>query len=472
MFAWGPEVLVTLIVAAIFLYSFFALGSTAITRSRTTRLRELAKENYLGARYARAILTHADAHLLSCQTGAFLSALIVGLSTNALLSDVKGAWIVELLPVNAEAARIVASIGVFAFVVFAGLALLQIAKAFAFVRPNRALCWVGLPILLSSRILWPIVSLLRATVGKALLALGLGIPVERELAVSSEEIAEIVEMSNRAGQIEDDESDMIRHVFTFSDTIAREVMTPRKDIIAVEETATLEEVISTFLRERISRILVTGADLDDVKGVLLGKDFLGLIGKSEVDFQLKKYLRPVFFVPNSKKVDELLQELRREAIHFAVVLDEHGGVDGVVTLEDLIEEIVGEIFDEYDSPIDDLDVRSTTSGDLIVDGSTMIDDLNSSRGLSIPRGQYDTIAGFVIHLLGRIPKTGEQVKWEAYLLKVEDTSQNRITSVRIVAAPRSSSLAGQSVVPPPAESPTVVAEVPGGRPVPPSPTEG
>jgi putative hemolysin len=260
-------------------------------------------------------------------------------------------------------------------------------------------------------------------------------------------------MSNKAGQIEDDESEMIRHVFTFSDTIAREVMTPRKDIIAVEETASLEEVIAMFLRERISRILVTGTDLDDVKGVLLGKDLLNLLGKPASDFHLRKFLRPVFFVPNSKKVDELLQELRQEAIHFAVVLDEHGGVDGVVTLEDLIEEIVGEIFDEYDSPIEELDVRSLTTGDLVVEGSTMIDDLNSSRGLSIPRGHYDTIAGFVIHLLGRIPKTGEQVKWENYILKVENTFQNRITSVRIVAASRMSAAhANASAAPSAAEA--------------------
>jgi CBS domain containing-hemolysin-like protein len=452
MFGWGPEILVAVILAAIFSYSFFALGSTAIARSRTARLRELAKENYFGAKYARTILTRADAHLLSCQTGAFLSALCIGFSANELLSGVRGAWIGELLPVSPETEHLLVSFIVLAAVVLAGLALLQAAKAIAFMRPNRGLCWVALPILLSSRILWPIVWLLRATVGRALSGLGLGIPVERELAVSSEEIAEIVEMSNKAGQIEDDESEMIRHVFTFSDTIAREVMTPRKDIIAVEESASLEEVIALFIRERISRILVTGTDLDDVKGVLLGKDFLNLIGKPSADFHLRKYLRPVFFVPNSKKVDELLQELRQEAIHFAVVLDEHGGVDGVVTLEDLIEEIVGEIFDEYDSPIEELDVRSLTTGDLVVEGSTMIDDLNASRGLSIPRGHYDTIAGFVIHLLGRIPKTGEQVKWENFLFKVENTFQNRITSVRIVASSRGSSVhAGVSGTAPVAE---------------------
>lgn len=438
-----PEIAVSAVVLqllglflALFVYSFFILAFTAITRSRSTRIRELARRGYPGTVYARLILSQAESHLLSAQTGAFLAALFAGLTTDALLNAPFLEAVANAIPQAGQIEGFVVALGFVGLVALIGLSLVQVAKAVAFARPNRALCMVSVPMLAATRVLWPVVWFLKSTVGKGLSALGLSIPIERELAVSPEEINEIVEMSSKAGQIEDDEREMIRHVFTFSDTITREVMTPRKDIVSVPEAATLSELVAIFTQERISRVLVTGNDLDDVKGVLLAKDLLPLVGKSDPQFNVRRFLRPAVFVPNTKKVDDLLAEFRRDAVHFAVVLDEHGGVDGVVTVEDLVEEIVGEIFDEFDSPIEDVDVQRTKTGELIVDGSTIIDDLNTEHALGIPRGHYDTIAGFVISTLGRIPKVGEMVRWDGHQIRVEEVLQNRVTSVRISSEPR------------------------------------
>jgi CBS domain containing-hemolysin-like protein len=257
------------------------------------------------------------------------------------------------------------------------------------------------------------------------------VPVERELAVSAEELSEIVEMSSDAGEIEEEEKEMIQGIFNFSDTVVREVMTPRKDIIALEESATFEEVIGVLQRERLSRIVVTGPELDDVRGVLLAKDFIDLLGKPLPRFELKRFMRPSYFVANTKKVDTLLQEFKRDAVHFAVVLDEHGGVDGVVTVEDLIEEIVGEIFDEHDIPVEEAGAQELSNGELLVDGSVLIDDLNTQFSLELPPGEYDTIAGLVIHHLGTIPHLGQEVAVGPLVLHVSEMNQNRITQVRL-----------------------------------------
>ncbi|MBX7145654.1 MAG: CBS domain-containing protein, partial [Oligoflexia bacterium] len=168
------------------------------------------------------------------------------------------------------------------------------------------------------------------------------------------------------------------------------------------------------------------------------KDFISLLNQPGAKFELKRFMRRAYFVSNTKKVDRLLEEFRRDAVHFAVVLDEYGGVDGVVTLEDLIEEIVGEIFDEHDSPLEEASVVRTTSGDLLVDGSMLIDDLNINHDFDFPEGEYDTLAGFFIHSLGRIPALGEELEFKHLKLRVEEMSHNRITQVRIVGAKKTS----------------------------------
>ena len=256
-------------------------------------------------------------------------------------------------------------------------------------------------------------------------------PKERELVVSSEDLAEIVEASSEAGEIEDDERDMIENVVAFGDTIIREVMTPRKDVGAISIDLEIKEVLKVFAETGYSRLLVYGEDLDDVRGMLLIKDLIPYLEISDKSFSVEKYMRPITILPNTRKLDSVLQELQRDKSHLAVVLDEHGGVDGVVTVEDLIEEIFGEIFDEHDRPEYDQEIKKLRNGDFLVDARILIDDLNEVLPHAIPEGEYDTIAGFVINTMGRIPDSGEVVDWNGLSIRVEAVEQNRITKLRI-----------------------------------------
>jgi putative hemolysin len=406
-------------------YAFFVLALICLNRAKFNRLTQLSRQGFIGARGASRLLERAGHYTVVAQAGAFLCAILIGVCSDDLFFLV---W--RKLPAHLVARFVVVCFSFF-LVMLVGLSLVQAARGLGYARPNRSLCLISAPLTLFAWLCHPFAWLLRRISDSLLKAFGIIVPAERELAASAEEIRELVEISNRAGEIDDEERRMIQRIFTFSETVVREIMTPRKDIVALDESVSLRDVIKVFLRERISRVVVVGKDLDDIKGVLMAKDLLQFLEDSSRVFSVSALLRPAYFVSNTMSVNNLLQEFRREAIHFAVVLDEHGGVDGVVTHEDVIEEIVGEVFDEYDSPLEELEVLKTKAGDLLVDGSISVEDLNSTYQLNLPLGAYDTLAGFVIHLFGRIPELGERVEYESLTFKVEEIDQNRVTQIRI-----------------------------------------
>jgi putative hemolysin len=409
--------------AALILYALFLLAVFSLLKARRPKLRELAKREFLGARLARLILGSHEHYLLSTVVGLSVASILVGLTTIAsidvLTSSIDSQWgtaLISILLVGVAAALVTL--------------VSQCVRVFTIAHGERVLALLSPIIIFWGRLLRPLTQGSILLVRK-ILSIASWQP-EREAAPTAEEISEIVELSSKAGAIEEEKKEMIKGVFEFSATVVREVMTPRADIISVCEDAGLDEVKAIFLSEQVSRLLVTGRSLDEVRGVLIAKDLMKYLGSSGADFVLKHLVRPAFMVPNNRKVNELLHDLRRRGMHFAVVLDEHGGVDGVVTVEDLVEEIVGDIFDEYDSPADDLPVRKLKGGDLLIEGSIAIEDLNATYRLSLPCGEYDTLAGYVIHLLGRIPVVGETVESEGVRIRVEEADNNRVTKLRII----------------------------------------
>ncbi|MFM1847802.1 MAG: hypothetical protein RL417_1276 [Pseudomonadota bacterium] len=424
-----PQVLLLILgVSLVAAYVFFAAAAVVITRSRTKLLGEFVENKRFGASSAWSIAQSADKYLLVIQFGSFLAALLLG-------GVVFQFWREEVFT-DGLALSAVLELALKAGVVGAFLLLTlgcaQVAKAYAFAHPEAILCAFALPIRLWSTFSRPVAFLLVGALNRILGLLRVDAPAERDFGVSADDISEMVELSSEAGEIEEEEREMIQSVITLSDTVVREIMTPRTDIVSVTRDMSLDEVVGVFAKEGLSRLLVIGNDLDDVQGVLIAKDLIPLVGKVEPDFNFTRLIRPVYFVLNNKKVDELLAEFKREAVHFAVVLDEHGGVDGLVTVEDLIEEIVGDIFDEHDVPAEELEVVRTKSGDLLIAGSALIEDLNQSHGFSFPTGEYDTLAGFVIHHLGRIPSTGEIMEVDGIRIRVEEISQNRVVRLRIM----------------------------------------
>jgi len=246
----------------------------------------------------------------------------------------------------------------------------------------------------------------------------------------------MVEQSGQEGEIEADQEQMIHGVFEFPEILAREVMTPRPDIIALDVGATMEEVVQLLIEEGHSRIPIYEEDLDNVVGILLVKDLLPyLVGTAGEAFVLRDVLREPYFVPDTKRISELLAELRSRNVHLAIILDEFGGTEGLVTLEDLLEQIVGDIYDEYDQPEPDFTV--TPEGDVIIDGGASIDEVNERFGMDLSSEDYDTIGGYIFGELGRVPQPGDSISVKGSgELRVEDTEERRITSVRLVPARR------------------------------------
>jgi CBS domain containing-hemolysin-like protein len=239
------------------------------------------------------------------------------------------------------------------------------------------------------------------------------------------------------GEIEQDERDMIRGVIEFGETVAREVMTPRTAMIALEAGISFDELIRVAIEEGHSRYPVYESSVDSIIGVVLMKDLLPLLARREeleqTGFDLREILRPAYFVPGTKLVSELLQELRLQKVHLAIVLDEYGGTHGLVTMEDLLEEIVGEIADEYDEP--ELEFEQTPEGDVRMDGGVSIGEVNERFGLRLPEEEFDTLGGYVFGTLGRIPTIGDVVPAPGIdgdaELRVEATEERRVTVVRL-----------------------------------------
>ena len=427
----GLPGLIIAVVALVLSQCFFVLASVAITRSRASRLREMCRDGSRSAALARTIVLHPERYHLSTQLGLFLSPFLTGFCVfwlfHSQLVIVKGLE----TPLGGELAHGLFGLAGFVLFTLCVCVLIVLARGIGVSFPEKVLCVLARSIAVCPALFAPFVYALKFLTARIFPHLGLRLPLAREEAVSPEELHEIVELSTEAGKIEEEEKEMIKNVFSFSDTVVREIMTPRKDIIAVSAAASLREICTLFTREQMSRILVYGHDLDDVRGVLHSKDLIRFIGQPSMDFDLNALLRRPYFASGGMQIDDLLQELRKQAVHLAVVQDEHGGVDGLVTLEDLVEELVGDICDEYDIPAEEIESQKTAGGDLLVDGSMLIDDLNDKHKLELSNGEYDTLAGFVISLFGRIPEMGESIEYNGLRIKVEEADQNRVTLVRI-----------------------------------------
>jgi putative hemolysin len=213
-------------------------------------------------------------------------------------------------------------------------------------------------------------------------------------------------------------------------------MTPRPDIIALEANTGMDEVLTLLIEEGHSRIPVYEENLDNIVGVLLVKDLLPYIaGTKGEGFVLRELLREPYFVPDTKRVSELLAELRTRNVHLAIVLDEFGGTEGIVTLEDLLEEIVGEIYDEYD--VAEPDFQTTPEGHVLIDGGASIDEVNQRFGMELSSDDFDTIGGYIFGALGRVPQTGDEIHVDGSgELRVEETEERRVTTVRLIPARR------------------------------------
>ena len=311
-------------------------------------------------------------------------------------------------------------------VVFAQLIPRRLANKY----PNHiAYATINL-VTLMSKIMFPIVWILMqlsVIIGRLF---GLD-PNEGERKMTEEEIRDIVEESSKTGNIDEEESEMIQNIFDFSDTTVEEIMTHRTEISALNVRSTKSKVIEYVRSEQFTRFPVYDGDIDHIIGTLHVKDLLKYLDNPEETFSVKALLRPPYFIPDSKKTSELFKDMQKQKNHIAVVLDEYGGTAGIVTIEDLIEEIVGNIFDEYDEVEEEIRVINDKVYE--IDGLMSIGDVEDTIEADLPVEDYDTISGFILGQLGRFPKEDEQIviNYNGFTFEVLDSENKIITKVRV-----------------------------------------
>ena len=253
--------------------------------------------------------------------------------------------------------------------------------------------------------------------------------------VTEEELHELMEASEEEGLINEDESDMIRAIFSLGETVVREVMVPRTEMACISVDVTAVELIATIIDCGHSRIPVYEGTVDNITGILYAKDLLRYWGEDSPGLDIKKIARPPFYIPETKKLEELLQEFKKRRVHIAIVIDEYGGTSGLITIEDLLEQIVGDIQDEHDTEEELIQLQP--DGTTVVDARMPIEEFEQFFEIEVEREKFDTVGGLIFYLLGRVPRTGDEVACNGIRLTVLSAGERRIGKLRAEKVPES-----------------------------------
>ena len=423
------------IILLVLLNAFFVGAEFALVRSRRTRLEAMTRSGDRLARVALRASGNISRILSASQLGVTLASLGLGWVAESTVGDMIAGLFTNLpfaielsmrLTIGATIALIIVT---YLHVVFGELT----PKAAALNHPEALARWLAPPLLFFAWVTTPFTSFLNKSSQVILRALGQEKAGSEEAVHSPEEIRLLVEQSQESGQMQAHDADLIDAVFEFSEKNAREVMTPRTELVALPVEATLSEVLGVVQDTGLSRYPVYDESIDNIIGVVLAKDLLKLLAPraNTEAFDLPSVMRPVHVIPGSREVEEVLADFKRLKEHMAVVLDEYGGTAGVVTMEDLLEEIVGEILDEYDTPEDAEAPLHTRAGETLVPGSTHIGELNEHFGLMVPDVDYTTIGGYVFGVLGRLPVVGDRVIAGGAIFTVREMDGRRIESLSV-----------------------------------------
>lgn len=405
-----------ILIACLFLAAFASAAETALTALGRLTARSMEERNTPASR-AVGYLRHDPSLFLSTILIINSAALIVASSmgTLVLTHNLPSPW-----------GEVAATVGISILVlIFAELTPKNIAVR----RPERMALFLARPVRVASIILRPIIVILGGTVATIMKVLGQGGYNKPMPVITEEELREIVSVSEAEGVLEEEEHDMIRGIFEFGETTVGEVKVPRVDMTALPVTTPLMEALDVILQQGHSRIPVFDESIDNIVGILYDKDVLKYIRSNQEGVSLRDVVRPALYTPESKRVGELFRELQTKKVHIAIVLDEYGGTDGIVTLEDLLEEIVGEIQDETD--------REQPLFEKIDDGvyevSAMIDmdQLNEELELDLPENGVETLGGFVYEQIGEVPEVGAVVTAGGVTIEVKAVEGRRIRTLRI-----------------------------------------
>jgi CBS domain containing-hemolysin-like protein len=410
----GSDTLMLVVIVVLLVVStFLAVAETALTRISRAKASALVEEGRSGARQLLALVEHPERFLnpvllvvLVCQT---VQAALTGVVADRLF----GPWGV--------------AVAVFVNVVIVFVLAEAAPKTWALLHPERAALLSARPV--SALVAFaPLRLVSRGLIGLTNVILP-GKGLKDGPYVSEEELLALADVAVEESVIEEEERVLIESIIEFGDTVVREVMVPRPDMVAVPAEFRVADVMEVVILNGYSRVPAYHDSVDDIVGIVYAKDLMKADRDGQADLPVSSLLRDAHFVPETKRIAALLREMQAEQYHLAVVVDEYGGTAGLVTLEDLIEELVGEIVDEYDR--EEAMLEPLPGGDVRVNARMAVDELNGLLGASLPEGDWDTVGGLLLHLLGHIPEPGEAVECDGLVLRAERVQGRRIARVRV-----------------------------------------
>jgi CBS domain containing-hemolysin-like protein len=420
----------TLIVVLLVLNGFFVAAEFALVRSRRTRLQAMVRAGDPVARFALSASSNLARVLSASQLGITLASLGLGWAAESTFGHVfesffeRLPWAIEQslrVSIGAAVALLLVS---YLHVVFGELA----PKGAALQHPEQMAKWLAPPLLAFAWVASPFTIVLNRSAAFALRLVRLRAEVGHDAVHSPDELRMLVEQSEEQGALEPKDARLLGAVLEFSEKNAREVMTPRTGIVAMAAGASLDDALEIVEEARFSRYPVYEETIDQVVGMVHAKDLLGVLREHLDEWVVRDVMRPIHVVPGSRDVEAVLTDFKRRKEHMAIVLDEYGGTAGLVTMEDLLEEIVGEILDEYDET-SELPIPRAAPGETLVGGATNIRDVNGQYDLSVPEEDYTTIGGYVFGALGRLPLVGDRVTGGGATFTVREMEGRRIETL-------------------------------------------
>lgn len=404
----------------IILSAFFSCTETALFSLNKLQLKKMQKEEENNWRVKSII------RLLNDPQKTLISILIGNMFVNITASSL--ATYLAIKFIGNIGIGIASGIMIFTILVFGEI----VPKSLAVANAEKISKRVAKPIEIISTGLLPLIKLFKVIISALYYFFGKR-RVKEKKEITEEDLITLIDAGKDEGVIEEEEKEMIRNIFEFGDTMVKEVMIPRVDMACIPSDTKLGLILKLIKKMGHSRFPVYEETIDNIVGILYAKDLLGIYEQwysSKDKFSLKEIIRKTYFVPENKKIDELLDIFQKDRIQIAIAIDEYGGTAGLITMEDVVEEVVGEIIDEYDKEIKLFEIIGDNI--VIADAIISIDKINEILNIEIPENGFETLGGFIFDLLGRVPKKGEKIKYQDCQMIIEQVVKNRIRRVKII----------------------------------------
>ena len=415
----------------VFLNGFFVAAEFALVKVRASQIEIKAKTGSRVAKIAKHMTQHLDGYLAATQLGITLASLGLGWVGEEVMTKIVSNFFNFInIDMTSSVATNIGHVLAFAIITVLHIVFGELApKSLAIQRPIGTTMGIALPLHFFYLIFRPFIWLLNGFANFILRILGIATIGGHEAHHSSEELQYLLDQGKESGALETNEHELIKNVFDFNDRVVKNIMVPRTKISGIELSTPHKEVLDIIIREGYSRIPVYDETIDKIVGIVHAKDILPLLAENK-ECILKEIIRKPYFIPETKKINDLLSELQLKRIQIAIVLDEFGGTAGMVTAEDIVEELVGDIQDEYDEekPI----VEKVTDNEFIIDATASIYDVNEYLPHDLPEdGDYDTVAGLVSEIFGKIPDVGEASEFNGYIITILKKADQNVESVKL-----------------------------------------